>query len=110
MSRDVVLLDEVKPAHKAAITNGWTLLPGVDGRSTWARRLRDLTKLHLRDLGCPRSVSVNLLIRRVAVLTVELERLESKFANAGGADPSELDLYQRTVGSLRRLLASLSRV
>ena len=86
------------------------MLQGVDGRTTWARRLRDLIELHLKDLGGPRSVSTNSIIRRAAILTVELERLEAKFAQAGGPDAAELDLYQRTAGGLRRLLESLGRV
>jgi hypothetical protein len=40
-------------------------------------------------------------------LQVELERLEVRFALAQGAEPGDLDLYQRTAGNLRRLLESL---
>jgi len=38
---------------------------------------------------------------------VELERLELKFARAGEATTADLDLYQRTSNSLRRLLESV---
>jgi hypothetical protein len=41
--------------------------------------------------------------RRVATLTVELERMEVGFAVAGEAQPAQLELYQRTANSLRRL-------
>jgi hypothetical protein len=100
---------ETKPTHRAAVTNGSAVLPGIDGRSTWARRLRDLIELHLNDLGGPEAVSQaqHSIVRRAATLTVELERLEAKFANAGAADSGELDLYQRTAGNLRRLLESV---
>jgi hypothetical protein len=40
-------------------------------------------------------------------MTVELERLEAKFAVAGVADPGDLDLYFRGCGNLRRLLEGL---
>jgi hypothetical protein len=40
-------------------------------------------------------------------MTVELERLESKFAKAGEASDRDLDLYQRSAGNLRRLLQTL---
>jgi hypothetical protein len=40
-------------------------------------------------------------------LQVELEILETRFALAGGAEPGDLDLYQRASGSLRRLLEGL---
>jgi len=96
------------PTAKSKLTNGATL-PGVDGRSSWVRRLRDLMALHLSDLGGEAAVSEaeKSIIRRAATLTVELERLELVFAKAGEASASELDLYQRTAGKLRRLLESL---
>jgi hypothetical protein len=40
-------------------------------------------------------------------LTVELERLEAKFATAGEADANELDLYARVAANLRRLLEAV---
>jgi hypothetical protein len=81
----------------------------VDGRSTWVRRLRDLMGLHLSDLGGDNAVSEaeRSIIRRVATLTVELERMEAGFAVAGEAQPDQLDLYQRTANSLRRLLEAI---
>jgi hypothetical protein len=81
----------------------------VDGRSTWVRRLRDLIAIHLSDLGGVDNVSEaeRSIIRRIATLTVELERMESTFATAGEATPAQLDLYQRTANSLRRLLESV---
>jgi hypothetical protein len=98
-----------KPAARSRVSNGSTLLPGVDGRSTWVRRLRDLMALHLSDLGGPDHVSEaeRSIIRRAATLTVELERLELRFATADGASPFDLELYQRTANSLRRLLESI---
>jgi hypothetical protein len=81
----------------------------VDGRSTWVRRLRDLMGLHLSDLGGDDAVSEaeRSIVRRVATLTVELERMEAVFAVAGEAQPNQLDLYQRTANSLRRLLEAI---
>jgi hypothetical protein len=77
-------------------------------RGPWARRLRDLFYLHLSDLGGTDSVSEaeRSIVRRAAVLTVELERIESRFALDKGSD-ADLDLYQRTAGNLRRLLESV---
>jgi hypothetical protein len=45
------------------------------------------------------------IIRRAAVLTVELERLERQFALAGEADPETLELYGRVAGNMRMLEA-----
>jgi hypothetical protein len=94
---------------RSAISNGSTLLPGVDGRSTWVRRCRDIIASHLSDMRGPDNTSAaeRSLIRRAATLTVELERLEAKFATAGEANDSDLDLYQRGAGNLRRLLEAV---
>src|SRR4051794_30071044 len=91
-----------KPQHRSRVTNGSALLPDVDGRSLWVRRLRDLMALHLADLGGDEAEKS--IVRRVATLTVELERMEVQFATAGAADADALDLYSRTAGNLRRLL------
>lgn len=75
----------------------------------WARRLRDVLNALVTDLGgeCAVSEAERSICRRAATLTTEMERLETKFALAGEADPADLDLYQRTAGTLRRLLESV---
>jgi hypothetical protein len=94
------------------VTNGHALLPdlpGLDGRSAWIRRCKDLIGAHLSDLGGEANTSAaeRSLVRRCAVITTELEQLEAKFAAAGQASAQDLDLYQRTAGNLRRLLESI---
>jgi hypothetical protein len=74
---------------KSRITNGTALLPGIDGRSPDA------------------TAAEQAIIRRAAVLIVELERMEAKFALAGEADPATLDLYGRVAGNMRRLLEAV---
>jgi|SRR5580704_2737211 hypothetical protein len=108
-SADSTHIDVPKPQARSRVSNGSAVLPGVDGRSTWVRRLRDLMGLHLSDLGGDDAVSEaeRSIVRRVATLTVELERMEAGFAVAGEAQPGQLDLYQRTANSLRRLLESI---
>jgi hypothetical protein len=94
---------------RSKITNGKQLLPHVDGRSLWVRRLRDLINLHVTDLGgvdnC--STAERSLIQRASCLTVELEHLESKFATDGAAAPEALQLYSTTANTLRRLLQTV---
>jgi hypothetical protein len=98
-----------KDPQRSRITNGSALLPGVDGRSPWVRRCRDLIAVHLSDLGGEGNTSAaeRSIIRRAAVLTTELERLEVKFALAGAADERDLDLYGRSASTLRRLLEAV---
>jgi hypothetical protein len=95
-----------KDPQKSRITNGSALLPGVDGRSPWIRRLKDCLASHLGDKP-DATAAEQAIIRRAAVLIVELERLEQQFALAGEADPFTLDLYGRVAGNMRRLLESV---
>jgi hypothetical protein len=101
--------DHSRLRYRSQTTNGRKLLPGIDGRSAWTRRCRDLIHAHVADLGgvdnC--SAAERSIIRRASVLTVELERLEARFATAGEASADDLDLYQKTAGSLRRLLEAV---
>lgn len=99
----------VYPAtHRTRITNGKDLLPGVDGRTFWVRRMRDVMALHVSDLGGVEACSEaeKSIIRRAAAITVEMERLERVFALAGdtGPDLETLSLYSRLANTLRRLL------
>jgi hypothetical protein len=98
-----------KNRQRSSITNGSRLLAGIDGRSPWVRRAKDLIGEHLSDLGGPDNTSAaeRSIVRRVAVLSVELEHLEARFATAGEASAEDLDLYQRTANSLRRLLEAV---
>jgi hypothetical protein len=85
------------------------LLPGIDGRSAWTRRARDLISAHIADLGGVEGCSTaeQSIIRRASVLTVELERMERQFALDEQASPDDLETYQRCANSLRRLLEAV---
>ena len=110
MPADSSAVTQMKPEARSRLSNGSHILPGVDGRSTWARRLRDLMILHIDDIGGDDQASEaeRSIIRRIATLTVELERMELCFATTdNGATPEQLDLYQRTANSLRRLLEAI---
>jgi hypothetical protein len=95
-----------KDPRKSRITNGSALLPGVDGRSPWVRRCKDVLAHHLSDVP-DASAAEAAIIRRASVLIVELERMERQFALAGEADPMTLDLYGRVAGNTRRLLEAV---
>jgi hypothetical protein len=105
-SADRSQVDRPKDRQRSSITNGSKLLAGIDGRSAWVRRCKDVIAAHLSDIPDPTAAERS-LIRRAAVLTTELERLEAQFALAGEADPEALDLYGRTSGNLRRLLEAV---
>src|SRR5262249_43566306 len=82
------------------------LLAGVDGRNAWVRRCKDIIRAHLADLGGKDNASIaeHSIIRRCAVLTTELERLEVRFALANEASAEDLALYVTAANALRRLL------
>ena len=98
-----------KVPGRSRLTNGHYLPRGVDLRSPWARRFRDLLVLHCNDKGGADACSEaeRAIIRRVATLIVSMEKLEERFAQKGGASVDELDLYQRLANSMRRLLQSI---
>jgi hypothetical protein len=94
---------------RSAKSNGTRILDGCDHRTARMRRFRDLIGMHLSDLGGEEACSAAemSIVRRAALLTLELEVMEGKFDEAGEASLKQLDAYQRTANSLRRLLESL---
>ena len=99
-----------KKSGRSRISNGSALLPGVDGRSAWVRRCKDLisefTNVHLAGAdNC--SPAERAIVRRAAVLITELEILEAKFAANNEASSEQLLLYGRTANTLRRLLEAI---
>jgi hypothetical protein len=94
---------------RSAVTNGSQVILGCDHRSARMRRLKDLIGGHVADLGGRDLISEAefCLVRRAAILTLELELLEAKFEANDGAKAAELECYQRVSSSLRRLLETL---
>ncbi|HUS82791.1 MAG TPA: hypothetical protein VM013_05990 [Dehalococcoidia bacterium] len=99
-----------KAEFRTRLTNGTDILEGVDGRSSMARRHRDLIALHLSDLGgedCISEAEYSLL-RRAVALTVQLELMETSFAlRDGAAAPKALEVYGRVASHIRRLHEAL---
>ena len=98
---------------RSRLTNSAGLLPTVDGRSVWARIMRDTLASMLAHLGGEDYASEpqRMLSRRVAALEAELIHLEDKFACAriegGEPDPADLDLYSRMASAQRRHLEAI---
>ena len=67
---------------KSAVTNGSKFLPDIDGRSTWARRARDIITQLIEDRGGEdlTSEAERLILRKAAVIAVQTEQLEATFA------------------------------
>jgi hypothetical protein len=98
--------------RRSRVTNGKRMFVELqDTNSAWARRLRDLNALLISDLGgndaC--SEAEKALVRRAAMLTLQCELLEQRWAERinGAASDKSLLIYQRTSSALRRILESL---
>ncbi|RWA85912.1 hypothetical protein [Mesorhizobium sp.] len=96
--------------QRSQIANGSaTLLGGKDERSLYVRRMKEVIAEHVEDRGGLDAMSAaeKSLIRRVAVMTIELEKLETRFAEDPTVGERTLDLYNRTAGNLGRILERL---
>lgn len=75
------------------------------------RRLRDIVHAHQADLGGSEILSEGqrAILRRAALLQLQLEMQEQKFATRddSAATPNEIEVYQRGCNTMRRLLESL---
>jgi hypothetical protein len=98
---------------RARITNGTVFLPTVDGRTPWARLMRDTYHAVIQHCGGESAISEleRLAARRIGALEAELIYFEDKIAAiraAGGQPDAELvDLYSRVSSSQRRHCESL---
>ena len=106
----------VRDASKFArsrITTGTALLAGIDGRSHWARIMRDTLNAIVAHCGGYDEISETrrMMARRAACLETELIFLESKFASirAEGGEPSlaDVEVYGRLAGNQRRIAEAL---
>src|SRR5215470_17792812 len=80
------------PALRARISNHRDLLPGLDGRTSAARRFRDLVSSYVADMGgldCCSEIKLGLL-RRLAATTVQAELLEARMVNGEAIDITTL--------------------
>ena len=109
-SADSAPIAKRSPATRSRVGNGSALLPNVDGRSVWARLMRDTLQSLQVHCGGELSETQRLAARRVSTLEAELVFLEDKFAQAraDGCEPDivELDLYGRLADRQRRLAES----
>src|SRR3569623_3583772 len=94
-----------KRTARSAVTNGRVMPKGIDQRSVWVRRFKDVVALHESDRGGVDRMSQaeQSLVRCVDTLTVELEQMEVKFAESEtGASHNDLERYPRCSNNLRR--------
>jgi hypothetical protein len=85
---------------RSRLSNGKDTLPGIDGRSLWVRRCRDLIEDHANCYGGEEHLSVPRmsLLRRQSAQLVQCEILEAKMAT-NEATFEDIDQHNRLVGT-----------
>ena len=99
-------LAKPSPSTRSRITNGSSVLPGVDGRSATARRFRDLITALSQDTQAPMTEAMRLQIRAAASMQVHVEDLTARMARG---EPVPAEEMTRAANGAIRALASLSR-
>jgi hypothetical protein len=112
MFGDTAAIDNRKKG-RSRLTNGYELLPSVDGRSTWARLMRDIIAALTAHCGGADNLSETqrMIARRCAALDAEAVCMEDKFArtrtDGGEPKPADLQLYCTLLNAQRRCLEML---
>jgi hypothetical protein len=95
------------PFVRSATTNDPLALRGIDGRSTIARRYRDVAIALADDLGGQDKLSepTKVLIRAAAALTIQVESLNAKIVAGEDVDLEQLTRLTNVLGrTLHRLV------
>jgi hypothetical protein len=94
-----------RPTARSRVSNGKDLfLDGVDGRSTLARRYRDILAQFVSDLGGDPSEAQSIIARRATTLACWCEQQEAKAAAGESLNIAE---FATATNTLRRLLNDL---
>jgi hypothetical protein len=93
---------------RSRVTNGKRSMAGVDGRSSSARRFRDLVESFSAELGGMDCLSEaeKALVRQAASLAMRAEQLQGAIVRGESVNPDELI---RLTNTARRTLASIKR-
>jgi hypothetical protein len=89
---------------RSKVSNGTRLLQNVDGRSSSARRFRDLVRAFETEVGGNLTEVERGLIRQAAALTFKAETLQSDLVNGNPVDGDQLI---RLTGTAKRILSAI---
>ena len=104
MTRSRKRIDPPLPQAGTRRGNGAIALAGVDGRSTMARRFREITAGVESDLGGDLTEAQRHLVARAATLACWCEERETELAQGQDFDALQ---YATVANAMRRLLADL---
>jgi hypothetical protein len=91
---------------RSKVSNGTRLLQNVDGRSSSARRFRDLVHAFEAEIGGTLSELERGLVRQAAILSLKTEQMQGAVVRGEDVDN---DTLIRLSGEARRILASLRK-
>lgn len=95
-----------QPQARSRVGNGSALLEGIDGRTTGARRYKELLAqlgIEIIGQGNGRLTEAQIILaRRAVLLTMWCESAEAKMANGDDIDISE---FTAAANALRRIMA-----
>jgi hypothetical protein len=95
-----------RPTSPSRITNRTRLLENVDGRSSSARRFRDLVRAYEAELGGDLSEAERSLVRQAVALQLQAERMQAPIVRGELVDSDALIMVSRTSKRLRSIIAS----
>jgi hypothetical protein len=90
---------------RSKVSNGTRLLQNVDGRSSSARRFRDLVRAYETEVGGNLTEVERGLIRQAAALTFKAETLQSALVNGESVDGDQLI---RLSSTSKRILSAIT--
>ena len=93
-----------QPVARSRVTNGTDVLPGIDQRSTIARRYRDICSAIASDQGGAERLSEarHQLIRRFAAAAVLAEQIEARMAVGENIDIGQHAMLSSTMTRIAR--------
>jgi hypothetical protein len=93
------------PTTRSRVSNGTRLLENVDGRSSSARRFRDLTQAYSNELGGELSEAERSLVRQAVALQLQAERMQEAIVRG---EPVDADQLIRVSSTSKRLLGIIA--
>lgn len=89
---------------RSAVSNGSRLLANVDGRTSSARRFRDLVAAFEGEIGGNLTAVERGLVRQAAALTLRAEQLQADVINGVSVDS---DVLIRVSSTAKRILSAI---
>jgi hypothetical protein len=95
-----------RPTSRSRITNRTRLLENVDGRSSSARRFRDLTNAYSAELGGELSEAERSMVRQAVAMQLQAERMQEAIVRGEAVDSDALIRLSSTSKRLLSIIAA----